>query len=472
VAASVRTVAIVGGGIAGLAAAHRLRERDPAGRVVLLEASDRLGGSIATEHAGDFLIEAGADSFLSEKPWAMDLARRLGLGEQLIRTRDEERRTFVVHRGRLTPLPEGFLMMAPTQLAPFLATSLFSPLGKLRIALDLVLPRRKGDGDESLDGFVRRRLGREALERVAQPLVGGIYTADPTRLSLAATMPRFIEMERAHRSVILAMRRQARAASRNESGARWSLFASFAGGMQTLVDALVARLPEGSVRLKTRVGALVRRAEGGWRLALADGATLDADHVVLTTPAFVTAELVRSHDSALADLLAGIRYASSAVVTLAYTRTQIRHPLDGFGFVVPAIEGRQIIAGSFSSVKYAERAPAGQVLLRAFMGGALAEHLATRPDAELVAIAERELGDLLGIAGAPLLTRIARHPRAMPQYDLGHLVRVAAIERAAAALGGLAIAGSAYRGVGVPDCVHGGERAIDALIDGVVQPIP
>lgn len=468
--ATPRDIAVVGGGIAGLAAAHRVRERDPACRVTLLEASDRLGGSIATERVQGFLIEAGADSFLTEKPWAMELARRLGLQDRLIRTRDAERRTFVVRDGKLLPLPEGFLMMAPTQLASFLTTGLFSPLGKLRMALDLVLPRRRATDDESLAGFVRRRLGREALERVAQPLVGGIYTADPARLSLAATMPRFIDMERRHRSVILAMRRQAKAASQNDSGARWSLFASFVDGMQTLVDALARRLPEGSVRLGAQVTALTRTAEGRWRLALAGGDAVESDHIVLTPPAFVVAEWLRAHDAVLADALAGIRYASSAIVTLAYAREQIRHPLDGFGFVVPAVEGRSIIAGSFSSVKYAGRAPAGQVLLRVFAGGVLAEHLATLPDAELVATARRELEELLGVQGAPSLVRVGRHRRAMPQYELGHLARVAAIEVAVGRLGGLALAGSAYRGVGVPDCIHSGERAVDALLDGMLQP--
>ena len=461
-----RDVVVVGGGISGLAAAHRVRERDPACRVTVLEGGDRLGGVIATERGQGFLVEWGADSFLTEKPWAMDLVRRLGIEDRLVRTRDEERRTFVVHDGALHPLPEGFLMMAPTQLAPLLGSRLFSLTGKLRMALDLVLPRRSGGDDESLDAFVRRRFGAEALERVAQPLVGGIYTADPTRLSLAATMPRFLEMERRDRSVILAMRRQAKAAAARDSGARWSLFASFADGMQTLVDALAQRVPEGGIRLEARVTSLARAADGGWRLALAGGGAVEASHVVLALPAYASAELVRPHDATLADALDAVVYASSAIVTLAYARGQIRHHLDGFGFVVPAIERRRIIAGSFSSVKYAGRAPAGQVLLRAFVGGALAEALASLPDTELVALAEAELGDLLGIQGAPSLVRVARHARAMPQYHLGHLARVADIEAAAERLGSLVLAGNAYRGVGVPDCIHGGEEAVDRLFDG------
>ncbi len=466
----VRDIVVIGGGIAGLAAAHRVRERDPNARVTVLEASARLGGAVWTERVPGFVIEGGADSFLTEKPWAMDLVRRLGLEDRLVRTRDEQRRTFIVRAGKLYPLPEGFLMMAPTKLAPLMTSGLFSLAGKLRMALDLVLPRRSADDDESLADFVRRRLGQEALERAAQPLVGGIYTADPTRLSLAATMPRFIEMERRHRSIILAMRRQAKAAARSDSGARWSLFASFADGMQTLVEALARRLPEGAVRLATQVTGIERTAMGGWRIALDRGEAVDASQLVLATPAFVSAELVRPLDPMLADRLASIRYASSAIVTLAYARAQVPHPLDGFGFVVPAVEGRRIIAGSFSSVKYAGRAPSDRVLMRVFLGGALAEHLATLPDEELVAAARAELAELLGVRGDPVFVRIARHLRAMPQYDLGHLARVAAIEASVDRLGGLAVAGNAYRGVGIPDCIHSGERAVDGLIAGVLQP--
>jgi oxygen-dependent protoporphyrinogen oxidase len=465
-----RNVVVVGGGLAGLAAAQRVRERAPSCQVTLVEATERVGGSIRTERANGFLIEAGADSFLTEKPWALDLCRRLGLEDRLIRTRDEERRTFVVRNGRLHPLPDGFLLMAPTRLMPLVASPLFTPLGKLRMALDLVLPRGPARADESLASFVGRRFGREALDRVVQPLIGGIYTADPERLSVAATMPRFLDMERRDRSVILAMRRQARAAATAGSGARWSLFASFVDGMQTLIDALAQRLPEGALRLRTRVASLARVPSGGWRLGLADGSEVQADAVVLATPSFVSAELLRPLDGAAADVLAGIAYASSAIVTVAYARDHVPHPLDGFGFVVPAIEGRPAIAGSFTSVKYAGRAPAGQVLLRIFMGGALAEHVAELDDAALLAAAQRELRELLGITAEPSLTRIARHSRAMPQYAVGHLERVAAIEAAVGRLGMLAIAGSAYRGVGVPDCIASGERAVDGLLDRVVEP--
>jgi oxygen-dependent protoporphyrinogen oxidase len=283
-------LAVIGGGVSGLAAAHRAtelaRERGLALDLTLLEGAERLGGIVHTERRDGFLIEGGADSFISEKPWALALCRRLGVEDRLARTDDRYRSVFVARGGRLHPLPAGFQMMAPTRLAPLLASPLFSWPGKARMALDLVLPRG-GDPDESLGAFVRRRLGREALERVAQPLIGGIYTADPDSLSLAATMPRFLEMERRDRSVILAMRRAARTApdvARGASGARWSLFVTFVDGMEELVHAIARRLPPASVRLKERVAAMERRGEA-WRLITADGATLEADALVLATEA-------------------------------------------------------------------------------------------------------------------------------------------------------------------------------------------
>src|SRR6185295_1578961 len=292
-------IAVIGGGIAGLAAAHRLaelsRDQQRPVRVTVFEASARLGGTIATERIDGFVIEAGPDSFISEKPWALQLCERMGITSRLVRTRDDNRRTCIVRNGRLHPLPDGFLLLAPTRLWPLVTSGLFSWGGKLRMAGDLVLPRRGAGDDESLAAFVTRRLGRETLERVAQPLIGGIYTADPERLSLAATMPRFLEMERRERSVILAMRRQARAAAATNggagqgagSGARWSLFVSFADGMQTLVDTLVRRLPAGAVRLGARartvasVAATPGDTRGGWRVVLDDGGEVRAAHCIL-----------------------------------------------------------------------------------------------------------------------------------------------------------------------------------------------
>jgi len=460
---------VIGGGIAGLSAAHRAveraRERGQRLELTVLEAADRLGGIIQTERRDGFLVECGPDSFISDKPWALDLCRRLGIEDRLVGTSDRFRTAFVAFGGRLHPLPAGFQLMAPTRLSSLLRSSLFSWRGKLRMAMDLVLPRG-GDSDESLGAFVRRRLGREALERVAQPLIGGIYTADPESLSLAATMPRFLEMEREHRSVILAMRRAARraaAAAAGTSGARWSLFVTFKDGMEELVQALAGRLPPGAVRLKERVTALERQG-AGWRVATEGGATMDADAVILATEAYQAARLLRHADPGLGHLLEDIPYASSATVTLAYRRGAIRHALDGFGFVVPQVERRPVIAGTFSSVKYPGRAPEGHVLLRVFVGGALNESAVAADDAALVAAARGELAALLGAEGAPVFTRVNRYVKAMPQYQVGHLTRVDAIESAVRRLPGLALAGAAYRGVGIADCIHSGEEAAERLL--------
>ena len=459
-----RRVAVIGGGISGLAAAHRLvergRERGEAIEVRLFEAGPRAGGVIQSERSDGFVIEAGPDSFLSEKPAALDLCERLGITDRLVGTREEFRRTYVVRDGRLHALPDGFLLMAPTRFWPLLTTPLFSWPGKLRMALDLVLPRGSG-GDESLADFVTRRLGREALERVAQPLVGGIYTADPRRLSLKATMPRFLEMERAARSVILAMWRQRRAAAQATagSGARWSLFLSFDDGLQRLVDELVRQLPDSTVQLQRPISALERLPGGGWRL---DGA-FECDAVVVATPAHAAATLVQPLDPGLAHELAAIPYASSATVTLAFRREEIPHPLDGFGFVVPHVERRALLAGTFSNLKYPCRAPDEWVLMRAFIGGALQPELVELDDDALVAAVRRELAALLGVRATPHLTRIARWRRAMPQYEVGHVERVARIRGRAAQLG-VHLAGNSYQGVGIPDCIRSGEDAAEGVI--------
>ena len=460
-------LAVVGGGIAGLAAAHRAIELARARGVdldlTLLEARDRLGGTIATERAGGFLVEAGPDSFLSEKPWALELCRRLGVEDRLVRTDDRYRKVFVWRGRRLHPLPDGFQLLAPTRLGPFVKSGLFSWRGKLRMALDLVLPRGTSD-DESLGAFVRRRLGREALERVAQPLVAGIYTADPDDLSLTSTMPRFGEMERRERSIILGLWRAGRKAPMTgTSGARWSLFVTFANGMEELVSALASRLPPGAARLKHRVDGIERHGKG-WRLLGGLGPPVEADHVIVAAESYAAGRLLRYVDPALATLLGEIPYASSATVTLGYRCADVPGPLDAFGFVVPRAEGRALLACTFSSVKYPGRAPEGFLLLRCFVGGAMNEGVLQSDDGALVTTARDELHQALGVTAEPVLTRVVRWPKAMPQYHVGHAARIETIERCAAALPGLRLAGGAYRGVGIADCVRSGEAAAERAL--------
>jgi oxygen-dependent protoporphyrinogen oxidase len=470
-------VIVIGGGISGLAAAHRLVERsreslNSAIEVMLLERSSRVGGTIRTEKREEFLLETGPDSFISEKPEALELARRLGLEERLIQTNNAHRRSFIVRDGRLRPVPEGFQLLAPSRFWPFITSDIFSWQGKARMALELLLPRRvqrNGSADESLAEFVRRRFGQEALERMAQPMVGGIYTADPEKLSLKATMPRFLEMERRHRSLIWAMWNNRRKVSREEtqgtSGARYSLFLSFDEGMQLLPDTLAARLPEGVLRLNTNVSRVhFDKEKKVWTIYLSDGERLRADAVCIALPAYAAGALLCEVDAQLVSELEAIPYASTATINFGWRREDIPHPLDGFGFVVPLAERRAILACTFTSVKFKGRAPKGHALLRAFVGGALQPEMFALDEEEMTRRVLEDLRALLGIERPPLFSLVEKWPRSMAQYMIGHLERVARIKQRVYALGTLQLAGNAYHGAGLPDCIRGGERAADEII--------
>ena len=507
-------IVIIGGGITGLAAAHRLLERSHELRkqvqVTLIEAGSRVGGIVQTRERDGFLLEQGPDSFISEKPQALELARRLGLESRLIETNENHRRSFIVRQGRLLPVPEGFHLLAPGRFWPFITSGIFSWRGKARIAMDLLLPRQvvsgnaggntdaSGDaaGDESLAHFVRRRLGREALDRMAQPMIGGIYTADPETLSLRATMPRFLEMERTHRSLIRALRQQGKSTNavgpaiedREEtkaapspenpksgtSGARYSLFLSFDRGMQVFTDKLAKKIADDkhssptTIRINTRAEFLELEREmpadvTKWKVRT-NNETLVADAVCLALAGPVSARLLRDVDAQLASELDGISYASSATVNLAYRRSDIPHRLDGFGFVVPFIEKRSLIACTFSSVKFAGRAPGGYALLRAFVGGALQPDILTLSEPDLISLVRDDLRDLLGIERPPLFNELTKWEHSMPQYHVGHLERVRRIQERVALLPHLTLAGNAYSGLGIPDCISSGETAADQLI--------
>lgn len=499
-----KRVVIIGGGITGLAAAHRVLEltRESAQTIALtvLESSNRVGGIVETHTRDGFLLESGPDSFISEKPAALDLARRLRLTSRIIETNANHRRSLIVRQGRLLPVPEGFHLLAPSRFWPFVKSDIFSWTGKARMALDLILPRRIMNGsagainDESLADFVRRRLGREALDRMAQPMVGGIYTADPEQLSLLATMPRFLEMERNHRSVIRALRRQGRLEHDGQtSGARYSLFLSFDRGMQVLTDTLAERISnltsqivrdsevsdkapafKNAIRLNTPVESisLIRDEAGGasegsptWIVKAAGNEVLIADAICLALPSYVSAHLLANVDPQLASELDGISYASSATINLAFRRDDVPHPLDAFGFVVPFREKRSIIACTFSSVKFEARAPSDRVLLRAFAGGALQPEILKLDDNELLSRVRKDLRELLGIQQAPLFAEVSRWDRSMPQYHMGHTERVKRIEQRAGALPGLVLAGNAYTGLGIPDCIRSGEAAAVQIWD-------
>ncbi|MFQ5702310.1 MAG: protoporphyrinogen oxidase, partial [Acidobacteriota bacterium] len=398
-------IAVIGGGITGLAAAHRVHEIATAAglslRLSLVEATERLGGVVSTRVRDGYVLEEGPDSILGEKPWARQLADRLGLGPRIVGTCRETRRSFIVRKGRLHPTPEGFYLLAPTRFLPFATSPLLSPAGKLRAGLDLLIPRRHGGVDESVGAFVTRRLGREILDRMVQPMIAGVYGADPFRLSLHATFPRFLQMEKDHGSIIRAMLAagRRRAAESTPSGARYGLFFSFDAGLQVLTDALVRSLPEGAVRTGTAVRGVARvQAEQGWLLRTTQGG-IPCDAVIVALPARPAAHLLRGLDPELAERLASIPYGTASTVTLAYPLDSIRHRLDGFGFVVPAKERLSIVGCTFAHRKYPGRAPRGVACIRVFWGQN-SEYL-SRDD--LLEQTLHELRGLLGgMDGAPL----------------------------------------------------------------------
>ena len=460
---------VIGGGITGLTACYRL-QREAATRdipldLTLLEASKCVGGVIETEHRDGFLIEHGPDAFISTKPAAKALCEELGIADQFIGTNPKVRRSFVIRNGTLHPVPEGFYMMAPGSFKPFLKTPLFSWRGKLRMALDLFIPRRERDTDEAVAHFVRRRLGTEAFTRMAQPMIGGIYTSDAENLSLQATFPRFLEMEKAHGSIIKALRaqkKQAAQTSRDTSGPRYSLFLSFKSGMQTLIDTLTQAVSE-SIRLDAKVEHIHQTSDNKWQVSLANGETLNAELLCIALPAPQAAALIESVSSPLTTKLNAIPYASSATVNLAFRRADITHALDGMGFVVPATENLSLIGCSFSSVKFEGRAPTDHVLLRAFVG----EPTSKKSETELIELCQADLTPLLGLKNAPQFTMVSKHSQAMAQYQVGHQDVVSSIEQFTSELRGLALAGNGYHGVGIPDCIRSGEEAALTLLDAL-----
>ena len=473
-----KTIAVIGGGIGGLATAFRLRqcaaETGTPMHITVYEAGERFGGVIASSQEQGFTLEHGPDSIVRSKPAGMELIKDLGLEDLLQPTQEFARSSLIAKGRRLLPIPEGLYLLAPAKLWPFAWSPIISWPGKLRMALDLLLPRRRADlPEESLAEFVRRRLGKEALERIAQPLVSGIYTADPEQLSLRATMPQFLEMERDHRSLILGMRKRAKdqsvAAAR---GPRYGLFASLTGGLQTLVDRLVERLrgPGCDLIANTRVETVVKteqkaeqKAEqGGFTLALADGYR-QFDQVVLALPAHAAAKVTKQLDQVLSYKLATIPYAGVATVNIALRADQVPDLPVAAGFVVPAVEGRTLIACTFGHHKYAGRAPDGYVLLRAFVGGALHESALERSDQELTDGVLRDLRDILGLRGDPLFTRLHRWPKAMAQYVLGHGEGVQVIRSRERHFPGFALVGNGYEGVGIPDLAAQAENAVDRL---------
>ncbi len=456
---------IVGGGIAGLATAFYLQEFGSS-NYTLIECSPTCGGKITSTSRDGFLIEGGPDSFITQKPAALNLCKRLGLGDQLVGSNTgKQATTYVWSGGRLHPMPEGMMLMAPTMVLPFLRSSLISWPGKIRMGMELFIPKLNSTQDESLASFVRRRLGTEALNKIAGPLMGGIHAADPEKLSLSSTFPMFQDMEKKHGSLLRGMMKRPKRGTANSSKPT-PMFMTLHGGLQQLSDALVAQLPAHTVRSGCTV-LNVRPHEAQYQVLLSDGSSILADHIVFATPSYVTADLVQQTDPTLASRLRAIRYVSTATVSLAFRRADIAHPMQGAGFIVPKSEGRKITACSWSSAKFPHRAPDDSVLLRVFIGGALAEDLAEQDEPALIELARNELRTIMGITAAPILAKAYRWNKANPQYDLGHGSRITEIEQSLTDLPGLYLAGAAYRGAGLPDCIQSGIIAARSIAERV-----
>ena len=446
-------VVVVGGGIAGLAAAHRLESIAPDAEVLLFERDAVLGGKLRTEHVDGFVIEAAPDSFLSRKARGVGLCEELGLGDELIGRRPEHHQTFVRHGDHLHPLPEGLTGMIPTNLEALEQSDLLSGEGKARFAAETDVPAAHGHEDESIASFVSRRFGREAYEALVEPLMTGIYGGDGDQLSLQATFPQLRVLELEHGSLLRGL--AAPAPSDRPP------FVSLRDGIGALVEAVSANLARTRIVAGRAVGRVARGASG-LEVELEDGETIAADGVIVATPAFVTAELLGDLEPELAAAHSEIPYASSVVVTLAFSRADVV-PLDGYGYVVPRAEGGDVLACTWSSQKWESRAPEESVLLRVYAGRFGGRDVTQDSDDDLVAIARREL-EFLGVTAEPELRRVHRWPQGMPQYVLGHPQRLAEIDDALAAQPGLAVAGAAYRGVGIPDCIQSGEQAAESVV--------
>lgn len=472
-----KRVVVLGGGVTGLSAAFYARKlAREAGRdieLTVVERSDRFGGKINTLRKDGFVIEKGPDSFLARKTPILTLSRDLGLTDRLVATNPAGKKTYIVRGGKLHPMPPGLVLGIPTQLTPFLRSGLLSAGGKARAALDFVLPKRQGSGDESLGGFLSRRLGDEVLRRIAEPLLAGIYAGDTHELSLQATFPQFQAAERNHRSLILGMMANGKAAASAQTeidpglwppALQKSVFLSYGGGLSTLIEALLDKL--GGARLLTGVGAetIVKAGGGGYRVGLSDGEQFQADEVIVTLPLSEAARLLPELKAM--QTLGSVRYVSVANVILAFERATIGHPLDGSGFLVPRSERRLITACTWTSSKWLHTAPQDKALLRCYVGRSGEEGNVELADDEMIARVRRDIRELMGIEAAPLFTEITRLRQSMPQYPVGHLDCIRrARDEMKVAMPGVYATGAGFHGVGIPDCVRQGREAAQQMME-------
>ena len=466
-----KSIIIIGGGISGLSAAYRLNKIKTQGGIDLditvVEKSASLGGTIQTECHNGFIVEGGPDCFFAEKPYAGMLVRELGISSRLIGTNNKNQGTYVLWRKKLHKLPEGVVLMIPTKFTPFATSSLFSLSGKLRMGMELFVPKRTDGVDESLAEFTLRRFGREALDRIAEPLVAGVHAGDPDTMSVRSSFPRFVDMEQKYGSLIRGMLTARRAVQQHAAAGPRSMFMTMQHGLKDLIDTL--RQQSSGVNFKTGFGAQsIQRISTGreenYTVTLSNSEQLLADGIILAVPAYVSAGLVSPLAKELSDLLLSIPYVSTATVSLAYQKDTFGHALKGFGFVVPRKENRRIMAATWTSSKFTGRSPDDAVLLRLFVGGAAHQGMVFQSDDEIAGLVKAELREIMGVTAEPLFVRIYRWDRAMPQYTIGHESRVKTIEQLTAGLGNIHLCGSAYHGIGISDCINSGNTAAQSVL--------
>lgn len=463
-------VAIVGAGISGLSSAHYLRKLCREGNVplelVLFESSARPGGVLDTVKKEDMVLELGPDSFITSKPWALDLARELGLGDSLVGVGyGRGKNTFVYCGGKLWPLPEGFFLMAPSSLLPFLCSRLFSVAAKLRVLFEPLVPRGSGE-DESIRSFVERRFGREIFNKAAQPLLGGIYMADPEKLSLSATMPQFIEMEQRSGSVLWDLLRNP-PTSPGESGARYGLFLTPAEGMSVIIERLCASAEFAGQDFETPVLSL-KKSEKGWLVGSERGEE-EFDAVVLSTRADTAGLLLSDIDPKLGARLSGMRYVSSVVATLVFEEKDFRGLPDGLGIIIPSTEKMNLVACSLYSSKFPGKCGSEKVVIRCFFGGELNPDAVLWDEGKVKSVLRKELARVLGFDNHPTEIYIRRYKMSMPRYALGHKEEISRVMHRLSRYSGLALCGAAYFGVGIPDCVHSGDLAARKIYADMIR---
>ncbi|HVX37931.1 MAG TPA: protoporphyrinogen oxidase [Gemmatimonadaceae bacterium] len=466
-------VVVIGGGISGLAAVDRLASiaGSEGVRITLLESDARVGGVIRTERRDGMLLESGPDVILAAKPAGMAMVERLGLSDRVRTTRPEAKGSFILDRGRLLPIPDGMSGVVPSKVMPFVSTRLLSWPAKVRVGSEFLLPPRAGDADESVESFVVRRLGREMYDRLIEPLLSGIFAGDGTQLSIKATFPQLAALEREHRGLVrgmLATRKKAASApAAPGKPARPMGLVSLEDGLGEMIVALERRLSSNkniNIRKSAPVSGITRDSIGEFDVTLLTGELLHANAVLVATPGHVAGRLVCTLDGQLGRALGEIPYASTVTVNVAFRANEVPAQLRGTGYTVPRIQKRPVLACTFVTNKFAGRAPDGVVLLRAFLGGAGRGEFVRHSDDEILSVVRAELGEVLGITTAPHFVQINRFDRVMAQYNLGHLERVERIEQRLATVPGLALAGNALRGVGIPDCIASGQRAADVVL--------